>query len=116
MTYHFDTARQNDLIEDGAVVMAAPVENMWRGLVGIKPSDLPLAARQQIPEHLTVYPVPTSSYNQTPETIRLWQEEGDLIGVPRGYYQYLKKRFGCPCVFEFSAGRQGLMDGLVSIS
>lgn len=78
-----------------------------RGLVRVNPRELPLLARQQLKEQLTIYPQKTSSFTEgLPEPIRVWDEDQECLGVPRGYFNcYLKKRFGCEGVFQYSNGR-----------
>lgn len=83
--------------------------NIPRGLVRIVPSELPLLARQQLKEQLVVYPQATSSFNDSPEPIKLWDEDDNYLYVPRGYYNcYLKKRFGCEGKLDYSNGRNDL--------
>lgn len=80
-----------------------------KGLVRVHRSALPRQARDEIPKHLTVYPLATSSFQGTPDPIRLFEIDGDWLGVPRGYYTcYLKKRFDCEGTFDYSIGRSEL--------
>lgn len=80
-----------------------------RGLVKIKREDLPQAAREMIKEKLTVVPFSTSSFNQFPDPIRLWADDGEHIYVPRGFYNLaVKKRFGDVGVFAYSRGANQL--------
>lgn len=75
------------------------------GLVAVVRAQLPSAAREQIKKELTVFPVSTSSFNQTPEPVRLWMEDDEFLYMPRSYFlEAVKRRFDPEFFFEPSDG------------
>ncbi len=80
------------------------------GLVAVVRAQLPSAARESIKKDLTVFPVSTSSFNQTPEPVRLWLEDDEYLYMPRGYFlEAVKRRFDPDHVFETSDGVSELL-------
>jgi superfamily II DNA or RNA helicase len=78
--------------------------SMNTGLVRVPKSELGLMARELIKKELTVFPVSTTSFNLTPEPIRLWREDQTHIYVPRGYFWENMRRFDPSWEFGFSEG------------
>lgn len=75
-----------------------------RGYVRIDRRTVASAMRERIKQDLTVVPFSTSSFQPDLNPIALWREEGDWLGIPRGHYLTLGKRYGLEGQFQFSAG------------
>lgn len=72
------------------------------GYVRVAKRELPALAREQCKRELTIFPVSTSSYNPSPDPVRLWVDEDEHLLMPRGYFnEVVRKRFQPS--FEFVA-------------
>ena len=64
-----------------------------RGYVRFRRDALGSGLREKIKQDLTVVPVSTSSFSEGETVIRLWSEDGDMLGVPRGYFNEHVRRY-----------------------
>lgn len=80
-----------------------------RGYIRFRKDAVGFAMREKIKKALTVYPRPTSSYQKDVIPIYLWSEEGDYMGVPRGFFnKNLRKHIDNPVV-SYSEGMNDVM-------
>jgi superfamily II DNA or RNA helicase len=57
-----------------------------RGYVRIRNDAVGVGFREKIKEALTIVPSATSSFTKSTEPIKLWAEDDEWFGVPRGFY------------------------------
>lgn len=69
------------------------------GFVKIPKKELPLLAREEAKKALTIVPS-----NDPLNPIHLWEEEGNVLAIPRGYFREINKRFQPHHEFHFSLG------------
>jgi superfamily II DNA or RNA helicase len=75
-----------------------------KGYVSIDRGTMSTAMREKVKQELTIVPYSTSSFQSIPDVIKLWKDDGNVIGVPRGYYLTQGKKYGLEGRFNFSAG------------
>lgn len=66
-----------------------------RGFVKFRRDAVGFALREKIKKALTIFPQSTSSFSSgdQPTVLHLWAEEGDYIGIARGFFNtYLRKQ------------------------
>jgi superfamily II DNA or RNA helicase len=74
------------------------------GFVKFRSDAVGFEFREKLKSNLTIIPESTSSFNATPEMIRLWAEDGDFLGIPRGVFnEHVRTRVD-EYVFEATQG------------
>lgn len=80
-----------------------------RGYIKVRRDAFGYGLRDRIKKLLTVVPVASSSFSQDEVIMRLWQDDGDYIGVPRGFYNMrLRGKYVDECEFDYSVGSNPL--------
>lgn len=65
-----------------------------RGFIKFRRDAVGASLRERVKGSLTIAPISTSSFSSEQVIIRMWFEEGDQIGIPRGFFnQYLKGKY-----------------------
>lgn len=82
-----------------------------RGYVKIKRDAFGYGLRDKIKKLLTVVPVASSSFSEEEVIMRLWHDDGEYLGVPRGFYNTrLKGKYVEDCEFDYSAGSNAIQE------